>query len=281
MCGVVGVVCGPQLKADRDTVLAMLERIRHRGPDAGGLWTEDNVWLGHRRLSIIDLSPAGAQPMASHCGRYVASFNGEIYNYQDLRGDIETRGNVVWRGTSDTEVLIELIARDGFGRAVEQLNGMFALAVWDRREKTLSLARDRFGEKPLYYGEHGGGLVFASELGAIEAHDGFPKEIDAEALTSYLRWGAVPAPQAIYRRVRKLPPGCIVTFGPTGLSGVSAYWSIADVARRGVANPIRDEREIIDRLEAALAKSCRQKMVSDVPLGAFLSGGVDFRRWRR
>lgn len=275
MCGIAGIVSGPGLRADRDTLSAMLARIRHRGPDADGVWSEDGVWLGHRRLSILDLSPTGAQPMLSHCGRYVISFNGEIYNFQELRAQLEQGAEIDWRGSSDTEALVELIASRGLKAALEQINGMFAFALWDRREKTLSLVRDRFGEKPLYYGLHGGGLVFASELTAIEAHDGFPKEIDDAALTQFLKSGNVPSPLAIYKGVRKLPPGCFVTFSAQGCGEVEAYWSLAEVARRGLADPIHDEVEIVDRLEAALERSCRQKMISDVPLGAFLSGGID------
>ena len=275
MCGIAGIVTGPRLKGDRSTLSAMLERIRHRGPDADGIWYEENVWLGHKRLSIIDVSETGAQPMVSHCGRYAISFNGEIYNFSELREELERDGEIAWKGTSDTEVLLELIARIGIKPALERINGMFAFAVWDRKKKTLSLARDRFGEKPLYYAEHGGGLVFSSELTAIETHGGIPNDIDMRALQSFLHYGYVPAPSSIYKTVKKLLPGCFVTFSATQCREVENYWSIKDIALNGQASPIHDEEEMVDRLEVVLLKSCKQKMISDVPLGAFLSGGID------
>jgi asparagine synthase (glutamine-hydrolysing) len=275
MCGIVGILEGKRLRADRSVIAAMLSRIRHRGPDAEGIWSEANVWLGHRRLSIIDVSSAAAQPMLSHCRRYVISFNGEIYNYQELRAEIQRDGAIAWRSLSDTEVLLELIARRGFRTALQAINGMFALAVWDRKERALFLARDRFGEKPLYYGMLDDGVVFASELTAIEACPSFPKEIDGTALASFLKYGNVPQPLSIYQGVSKLPPGAFRAFTPRGSNGVEAYWSITEVARQGLADPIHDKQEMLERLETALTQSCRQKMVSDVPLGAFLSGGID------
>lgn len=275
MCGVAGFVLGRNLNGDRGTLAAMLGCIHHRGPDSDGIWTEENVWLGHKRLAIVDLTSSGMQPMRSHCGRYVISYNGEIYNFGELRMELERDGAIAWKGSSDTEVLVELIARFGLRQTLVRANGMFAFAVWDRKEKTLSLARDRFGEKPLYYAVHGGGLVFASELTAIEAMSAIPHAIDHNVIVAYLMNGNVPSPLSIYRGVKKLPPASFVTFSVAGISSVEAYWSLSEVARRGIANPFNDEREMLDSLQAALEKSCREKMVSDVPLGAFLSGGID------
>jgi asparagine synthase (glutamine-hydrolysing) len=275
LCGIAGFIVSSGLPGKKDTLLGMLARLKHRGPDAEGVWNEDNVWLGHRRLAIVDITPTGAQPMLSRSGRYVIIYNGEIYNFGTLRMELERDAPTKWRGTSDTEVLIELIDRVGLKQALLRANGMFALAVWDRKEKTLSLARDRFGEKPLFYAVHGGGIAFASELTALEAMSALPREIDNDVVVSYLENGNVPSPLSIYRGIHKLPPASFVEFSEGRISEVEFYWSIANVAQNGQLNLINDDTEMVDRLEQALMRSCREKMVSDVPLGAFLSGGID------
>lgn len=275
MCGIAGVICGDTSKFDLGSLQTMLERIRHRGPDAQGVWSEDNVFLGHRRLSIVDISETGAQPMPSHNNRYVISYNGEIYNFQALRAELDDGGSIAWRGTSDTEVLVELVSRLGFEKALTRISGMFALALWDRHEKCLYLARDRFGEKPLYYALHQGSLFFASELTALEAAPQLPKSIDHNALASFVRRGNFASPHSIYAEVKKLPPASWIKWQAGKLSPIAAYWSLRDVARAGISSPYKDQAEMIDALESAISNSCRQQMVADVPLGAFLSGGID------
>ena len=275
MCGIAGFVASSALSGKRETLLSMLACLKHRGPDGEGVWNEDNVWLGHRRLAIVDITPTGAQPMLSRSGRYVITYNGEIYNFGTLRSELERDAPTKWRGTSDTEVLIELIDRVGLREALKRANGMFALAVWDRKDKVLFLARDRFGEKPLFYAVHGGGIAFASEITAMEAMAALPREIDHDVVVTYLENGNVPSPLSIYRGIYKLPPASFVKFSGDGISEVEFYWSIGEVAQSGQLNPISDDTEIVDRLEQALMRSCREKMISDVPLGAFLSGGID------
>ena len=197
MCGIAGLL-GDRLASQEAVGLDMLRALRHRGPDDEGTWAEGGVWLGQRRLAIIDLSPAGHQPMASACGRYVLTLNGEIYNHHSLRLRLDESDPIAWRGHSDTEVLVELVARFGIEQALLYAEGMFALAVWDRRERLAWLARDRFGEKPLYYAAAQGGLAFASELTALEKVPGLPLDLSREALWHYFRLGYVPAPLSIY-----------------------------------------------------------------------------------
>src|SRR5262249_31318367 len=215
MCGFAGIFEGASSNATRlrTMVETCRDRLAHRGPDDAGSWidAEAGLALGHRRLSIIDLSAAGRQPMLSFCGRYVLAFNGEIYNYLDLRRELEAAGSG-FRGHSDTEVMLAGIAQWGLPSTLRKCNGMFAGAIWDRRLRTLSLFRDRFGQKPLYYGAAGRAMLFASELGALVAHPEFDRELDPTGLELFLRHGYVPAPHTIYRRVRKLPPGTWVTF---------------------------------------------------------------------
>ncbi len=280
MCGIVGFLgtTGGDEAALTTLAQKMSACLSHRGPDDSGVWVDARVGLGlgHRRLSILDLSPMGHQPMASRCGRYVITFNGEIYNYLDIRHEIETSGAAHWRGHSDTEVILAAIARWGIGPTLERLTGMFALAVWDQAERTLHIARDRLGEKPLYYGWLDGTLVFASELKALRVHPGWKGNIDRQALTLFLRHGYVPAPHSIYTRVRKLGPGTFLSVSPDGSSRESQYWSARDVAERGIAEPFdgsdSDAQEALERL---LSRAVGRQMVADVPLGAFLSGGID------
>ena len=272
----------------------MASSIAHRGPDDEGVWTdpEAGIGFGHRRLAIIDLSPLGHQPMASQSGRYVVSYNGEIYNHLALRAELEGSGSRDnWRGHSDTETLAECIDAWGLEVTLRKCVGMFALSVWDKKERLLQLARDRFGEKPLYYGWVGGDFVFASELKAIREHPRFDNAISRRALGLFAARTYVPAPLSIYERLFKLEPGCILTVdraaasmpsdeapgdgqGKGGIT-LTRYWSYRDVMREGLANPITDEGEALKRLEQVLADAIKGQSVADVPVGAFLSGGFD------
>ena len=281
MCGIVGIL-DPSVGSEAGLtglVTRMSDCLSHRGPDDAGVWTDESlgVGLGHRRLSILDLSPTGHQPMASHSGRYVLSFNGEIYNYLDLRRELEAGDTTLrWRGHSDTEVMLEAVVRWGVVGALKRMSGMFALALWDRAESTLHIARDRLGEKPLYYGWLAGGFVFASELKALHLHPRWQGEIDRGALTLFLRYGFVPAPYSIYKGIRKLPPGAVLSVRPDGSSQQTVYWSAREVAEQGAATPFTGtETEATDVLERLLSRAVGRQMVADVPLGAFLSGGID------
>jgi asparagine synthase (glutamine-hydrolysing) len=280
MCGITGFLGLPP--GDAKTILqAMNDRLAHRGPDDEGTWIDGEVALAQRRLSIIDLSPAGHQPMLSRNGRFALVLNGEIYNYSAIRSKLEQeRGSSLeLRGHSDTEVLLAAIERWGLARALEEAAGMFALAVWDGVERTLTLARDRAGEKPLYYGVSGDTFLFASELRAFRAFPGFSARIDRDVLAEYLRRGCVPGALAIYEGTRKLPPGTLLVVRPGATLGdlrPIAYWSLREVAADGARAPFRGDAEAAaDELDALLAKVVRECMVSDVPLGVFLSGGVD------
>jgi len=261
----------------------MVCAIAHRGPDDSGTWVdaEAGIALGHRRLSIIDLSAEGHQPMPSASGRYVIVYNGEIYNYADIRheldgGDAPPR----WRGHSDTEVMLAAFERWGIDGALERSNGMFAFALWDREMRTLHLARDRMGEKPLYYGVVAGRFAFGSELKALRALPGFSAEIDRDALALFLRHNYIPAPWSIYRGVRKLLPGARaevrVRAGGDFDVRETRYWDVREVARRSIAAPSTDDPQAaLEALDARIRRSVGLRMVSDVPIGAFLSGGVD------
>jgi asparagine synthase (glutamine-hydrolysing) len=253
--------------------------LAHRGPDADGHWVPSDtpIALGHRRLAILDLSASGAQPMWSANGRYVLSFNGEIYNFRELRERLHAAG-AVFRGTSDTEVLLAGFEAWGITAALREATGMFALAVWDVREQELVLARDRVGEKPLYYGVCEDSLVFASELKAVRHHPHFNGEIDRNAVALLTRYGYVPAPYSIYRNIGKVSPGTALRFRPRdGLTpSVTTYWSALAVGRAGVARPTtKSDAELIDELDVLMRRAVADQMVADVPLGAFLSGGID------
>jgi asparagine synthase (glutamine-hydrolysing) len=283
MCGIAGLWTPGG--GDDTALAAIAERmgaaVARRGPDGDGVWAdaEQGVAFAHRRLAIIDLRETGRQPMVSASGRYVISFNGEVYNFPELRAGLEARG-ATFRGTSDTEVLLTLIEHDGLTRALEQANGMFAFALWDRQERRLFLARDRYGQKPLYYAWVAGGIAFGSELAAIRAHPGFAPDIDPDALARFLRFGNVPAPHAIYRKTRKLIPGTTLTFDAASPGDAwpdpVPYWSAADIARAGLDEPSgMSPDESVDALDRVLGDAVERCMVSDVPLGAFLSGGLD------
>jgi asparagine synthase (glutamine-hydrolysing) len=286
MCGIAGFFNprGGDEQNDRQIGLAMARAIAHRGPNADGCWNDAQygVTLSHRRLAIIDLSEAGAQPMLSACGRYILAYNGEIYNHLELRRDLDHAGSApAWRGHSDTETLLAGIVHWGLAETLRRATGMFALALWDRKEASLSLARDRLGEKPLYYGWQGNGagrvLLFASELAALRAHPAAEARLDPAALSSFLRYGYVPAPASIYEGIYKLRGGTIAVWrGKAEWPQVNTYWSTIDVARAGVSAPFRGRaEEAVDQVEALLTRSISRQMIADVPLGAFLSGGVD------
>ena len=281
MCGIAGFLnAGPLALEAEARARAMATAMERRGPDADGVWLdpEAGLALAHRRLSILDLSAAGAQPMQSDSGRWAVSYNGEIYNHLDLRADIaEAGGKRDWRGTSDTETLLAAVELWGVEATLPRLHGMFAVALWDRRDRVLWLARDRMGEKPLYYGEVGGALVFASEPAALAAFADAPLPVDERGVAGLLKYGYVPAPLSIYRGIRKLPPAHFVRIegADTDAEPVS-YWSLESTALAGVVYPFTgSDAEIRDEVEAVLARAVDKQMISDVPLGVFLSGGVD------
>ncbi|MDZ7809376.1 MAG: asparagine synthase (glutamine-hydrolyzing) [Arhodomonas sp.] len=283
MCGIAGFWGGPSV--DEGIVERMAARIASRGPDDAGVWADADagVALAHRRLSILDLSPAGHQPMQSPCGRYVLVFNGEIYNHLDLRAELEAEaGAFDWRGHSDTETLLAALRHWGVQGALERVNGMFAFALWDAAERTLFLARDRMGEKPLYYGHGGGGcsggaFLFGSELKALTAHPEWRGEMDRDALALYMRHNYVPAPWSIYRGIAKLPPAHFVVIrdGGRAVGEPQCYWNLGTVAEQGVAQAGGEPDALADELDGLLRDAVGRRMAADVPLGAFLSGGYD------
>lgn len=281
MCGIAGAWhANGEERASIATVRAMTAAIIHRGPDDDGIWSdpESGLVLGHRRLSILDLSPAGHQPMVGASGRYVIVFNGEIYNFRDLRARLENAGHApAWRGHSDTEVLLAWIEIYGLRNALREAQGMFALALWDRKERVLSLARDRVGEKPLYYGQMGPSIIFGSELKALMAHRHFRREIDRGAMTAFMRYNYVPAPLSIWKGIQKLLPGHLVEISDQGkaIGEQESYWSMVDCLLAGAADPLPDTSDTVDSLELLLGDAVERQMVADVPLGAFLSGGID------
>ena len=287
MCGFAGFLnLNGSLNADtaRSVASAMGAALSHRGPDGEGVWEDaaHGIALAHRRLAILDLSPEGSQPMASACGRYVIAFNGEIYNHAEIRHELERTPNgegvINWRGHSDTEVMLAAIAHWGVETALTHFVGMFAFALWDRRDRTLHLARDRFGEKPLYYGRMGNALLFGSELKALLRHPAWRGEIDRNALALYMRHNHIPAPYSIYKGVYKLPPGTVLTLDAEswGEGVPHPYWSARKMMEAGTAHPFAgSESEAVTSLDGLLRSAILGQMAADVPLGAFLSGGVD------
>ncbi|MEZ5503149.1 MAG: asparagine synthase (glutamine-hydrolyzing) [Halioglobus sp.] len=287
MCGLVGFIGGTHVADGCDVMLRrMSDTLRHRGPDDGGYWydADSRVGIGHRRLAIVDLSAAGHQPMTSASGRYVIAFNGEIYNHAQLRSEIGDCGadGTRWRGHSDTETLLAGIERWGIEQTLAKVVGMFAIALWDGQARQLTLARDRLGEKPLYYGFQNNTFLFGSELKALRAHPDFAGEIDRDVLCLYLRHCYIPAPYAIYRGIHKLWPGTYIQLrlGSRNellpLTQPKAYWRLEDAVERGLREPfVGTEEEAIALLHDQLRQSVALQMVADVPLGAFLSGGVD------
>ena len=279
MCGIAGVLnsaAGSRETLER-AASAMGDCLAHRGPDDHGVWSdpEAGVALTHRRLSIVDLSPAGHQPMASADGRFIITYNGEVYNFQELRLELEARG-VKFRSTSDTEVMLEAFSAYGVVPTIKRLIGMFALGIWDRKERTLMLVRDRLGIKPLYWGKFDGLFLFGSELKALRTYPGWQPRIDRSAVAAFMRLNYVPAPHTIYQGVQKLEPGSILTLPVNGEPRIEKYWDAREVARDGLANPLHaSDTELTDQLETLLQDAVRRRMVADVPVGAFLSGGVD------
>jgi asparagine synthase (glutamine-hydrolysing) len=285
MCAIVGFWDSSKQAepAELERVVAgMASVLVHRGPDDQGAWADENepLALGHRRLAILDLSSEGHQPMFSADGRYVLVFNGEIYNFKSLRVELETRGHV-FRGHSDTEVMLSAFNEWGLRLALERFTGMFAFALWDRQERQLHLARDRAGEKPLYYGWTDGVLVFGSELKALRAHPRWRGEINRSALALMIRYGYIPSPHCIYENIFKLPPGTVLTVDEHQIERreilkPETYWSPQAVAESGAANPFTGGKESAkEQLRELLFQSVGRQMIADVPLGAFLSGGID------
>jgi len=283
MCGILGA-WGP-MPGKRAAIGRGCDRMRHRGPDSNGFWEDDaaQLALGHVRLAILDLTEAGHQPMVSHDGRNVLVLNGEIYNHQDLRRRLEREGHMpAWRGHSDTETLVEAISAWGMERALQETVGMFALALWDRHDRNLYLARDRFGEKPLYYGYAEDAFVFGSELKALAGLPGFDRRIEPQALALLMHHNYIAAPFSIYAAMRKLTPGAWLRLDGDLLASKAlpeprAYWSAEAVALEAAADPLAfgSDAEAIDALERVMSTAVQGQMLSDVPLGAFLSGGID------
>ena len=283
MCGFAGFLdrhAGADHSNCAGLAATMASSLVHRGPDDEGAWAEGSVALAHRRLSILDLSPEGHQPMQSADGRYVITFNGEIYNHMVLRAELE-RANAAppWRGHSDTETMLAAIVAWGVEASLQRFVGMFAFALWDRFEKRLILARDRIGEKPLYYGWQNNTLLFGSELKALVAHPAWAAEVDRGALTLFMRYGYVPEPWSIYCGVRKLPPGCWLELRADAVAGhypePCAYWSASAMVQAGLRNPMTDSVSALSELELRLGRAISRQSIADVPLGAFLSVGVD------
>ena len=277
MCGIAGLIdLKRQLDGNKLALQAkyMADSIIHRGPDTGGQWTDSKsgVALGFRRLAIIDLTQKGHQPMLSGNKRYAVVFNGEIYNFQELRTELIEQG-VAFNGMSDTEVMLEGFVRWGVEPTVKRLIGMFAVALWDREERRLWLIRDRLGIKPLYFGLVGNRFLFGSELKALRATDGWEPEIDRDAIAAYMRFNYIPTPRSVYKDVYKLPPGSILSYEPGGEPDVWRYWKMADIAQQSRINV--PENKAVSAAETLMRDAIRRRMVADVPLGALLSGGVD------
>lgn len=277
MCGIAGF-CG-HTKDNKTQIKRMCDRIIYRGPDAEGYWYDPDyeVTLGHRRLSIMDLSENGTQPMQSASGRFIISYNGEIYNFHDLRERLTKDGFIRhFKSSSDTEVILEAFEAYGI-TAVKDMKGMFAIALYDRKDKTLHLMRDRAGEKPLYYGMVSGKFAFASDLSCLTVLEGFDKEINREALAAFIRYKSIPQPLTIYKHIYKLLPGQILSISmPFTTPSFSDYWSVKEAALYGFSHPFEgSEREARNELKRLLTEAVRGQMISDVPIGAFLSGGID------
>jgi asparagine synthase (glutamine-hydrolysing) len=287
MCGIAGFFAPSQSQGEfiKDIACDMVRRLAHRGPDDEGVWSEHSLGLAlaHRRLAILDLSSAGHQPMLSQCGRFVVVFNGEIYNHLAIRQELDQTSLSAssWRGHSDTETLLTAVAAWGLERTLKMAVGMFAFVLWDREEKALYLARDRVGEKPLYYGLHKGSLLFASELKSIRAYPGFHGEVDRDALALFLRSNVIPAPHSIYRGILKLPPGTLLKVTQENilncvLGTPKPYWSMLEVAINGQDNSFKGSAvDATIELDRLLKQSISGQMLADVPVGTFLSGGID------
>ncbi|SEO64306.1 asparagine synthase (glutamine-hydrolyzing) [Paenibacillus sp. OV219] len=283
MCGIIGFFLKNEKYSSEKfahILKSMTDPIYHRGPDGEGSWIDEEagIALGHRRLSILDLSPEGHQPMLTASGRFCIIYNGEIYNFTDIRRELEELG-CKFRGHSDTEILLAAIEQWGVVNAVKKATGMFAATVFDRREKKIYLFRDRMGEKPLYYGWMGDTFLFGSELKSLRKHPAFRGDIDRDALALYLRYSYIPAPYSIYKGIFKLPPGTIGTLdlmNPAKEINLIEYWSVNDAVVKGMDDPFTGaDEEAVEELDRLIRNSVRRQMRADVPLGAFLSGGVD------
>src|SRR5262245_16175583 len=280
MCGIAGFIDRSRCAGSydlADTARRMADAIAHRGPDDSGVWVDWAAGLAfsHRRLSIMDLSAAGHQPMVSGCGRFVINYNGEVYNHAEIRSRLVGRG-IQFKGHSDTEVILESCAAFGILSTLESLIGMFALAVWDRKTRTLTIARDRLGIKPVYWAKFGDLFIFSSELKALRAHAGWTKELDRASAAAFLRYGYVPAPASILRGVHKLEPGCVLTLREGGAPEIARFWDAGKVIFNALNSRFElSDAEATDRLEHLLMDAVGRRLVADVPLGAFLSGGID------
>jgi asparagine synthase (glutamine-hydrolysing) len=283
MCGITGFFKDSPNSLDlSNSTKKMLDMLSHRGPDDYGIWSDkiNQISLGHRRLAILDLSSAGHQPMHSKCNRFVLVFNGEIYNHMNIRKVLEssTPKIIEWKGHSDTETLLAAIVEWGVEKALNECVGMFSIALWDKQEKILTMARDRMGEKPLYYGWQGDTFMFASELKALKVHSDFIGEIDRNSLTLFLRYNYVPVPNSIYKGIKKLPPGNFLqlSFSSKKKIAIKSYWSLTSVAKKGQTKPLTcNDTEALSLFESHLDQAIMSQQISDVPIGAFLSGGVD------
>lgn len=277
MCGIAGFI---GLNATFDVINVaqkMGDVLGHRGPDSAGLWRDnaDGVILVHQRLSILDLSNQGHQPMLSFCGRYALIFNGEIYNHLSIRQDLEKFTNIIWRGHSDTETLLAAFSLWGIQKTLSVISGMFAIALWDRKDKKLFLIRDRMGEKPLYYGFINGHFIFSSEIKAIKCFPGFHPEINKDAFYQYLSLDYIPAPLTIYQNIFKLQPAfCLEYSINSGVANYS-YWDLSDIATNSKKELFVDDNSAIEAVKICLQKAVKSQSLSDVPLGVFLSGGID------
>ncbi len=275
MCGIAGFIS--EKSFNPYLINNMLSKIQHRGPDSFGIWHENDVFLGHRRLAILDLSPAGHQPMLSKDQNLIITFNGEIYNYLDIKHELDLNKNIQWVGHSDTEVILEAISFWGLEKALNKFNGMFAFALWNKKTQELILARDRFGEKPLYYALDNENLIFASELTAIEQDPSLNTELDHDAIQLYLKYRSIPAPYSIYKSVKKLCPGSYACWkkGSSSIE-IKSYWDAKKVFIQKSSSPIQIcETDALNELDSLLNSSVQKRMISDVSLGSFLSGGFD------
>lgn len=280
MCGITGFIdrrLSFTLEERERTLRAMTDSLIHRGPDDSGLWFDHHAGagMGHRRLSIVDLSPSGHQPMISACGRFVIAYNGEVYNFEEIRAELQALGRS-FRGRSDTEVILEACAHWGIDRVLPRLIGMFAIALWDRDERLLFLARDRLGKKPLYWYSEGDVTMFASELKALRLHSGWSPQVDRDAVAAFMRHNYIPSPWSIYKNVHKLEPGTILRLDGRSAPQKSPYWDFGAVVEQALARRVRGaDNEVVSALDELLQDAVSRRMVADVPIGALLSGGVD------
>lgn len=277
MCGITGFLTQNWKSESCSTIQRMTDSIEHRGPDAEGIFTDSNsgIAIGHRRLSVIDLSDSGSQPMKSHCGRYVIAYNGELYNNTELRDLINSDPNnsIPWRGHSDTETILALVSMYGINGAILKINGMFAISIWDLKNRMLHLVRDRFGEKPLYYGFCNNAVVFGSELRSVVTYPDISDELDSVAVAQMIRYSAVPSPRSIYKNIFKVQPAHHVVFNQSAEEvSNERYWDVFDGAKK---IPNYDRDTAVEHLNDVLPSIVNSRMASDVPLGAFLSGGID------